>query len=121
MLKVDYPKNKKSFQSEIKIFFVASQVLSFRHVKQTSKNVADTTFNMLVTSLCQTVIHKLKVLGGRNLNIINHCGNHKKGEPNFEISVGKQKGEDLIFDSNLVREKSWRKLCINAWLVVRGS
>ena len=75
---------------------------------------------MLETSLCQTVIHKLKVLGGGNLNIINHWGNRKKGEPNFEISLGKQKGEDLIFDSNLVRGKSWRKLCIKAWLVVRG-
>ena len=73
---------------------------------------------MLVTSLWQTVIHKWKVLGRGNLNIINH---HKKGEPNFEISVGKQKGEDLIFDSNLAKEKSWRKLCIKAWLVVRGS
>ena len=120
MLKVGYLKNKKSFQSEIKNIFLALQVLSFRHVKQTSENVADTTFNMSVTSLRQTVIHKLKVLGGENLNIINHWGNHKKGELNFEISVGKQKGEDLIFDSNLVRVKSWRKLCIKAWLVVRG-
>ena len=75
---------------------------------------------MLVTSLCQTVVLKSKVLGGGNLNITNHQGNHKKWEPNFEISVGKQKMEDLIFDSNLVRGKSWRKLCIKAWLVVRG-
>ena len=75
---------------------------------------------MLVTSLCQTVVLKSKVLGGGNLNITNHQGNHKKREPNFEISVGKQKMEDLIFDSNLVRGKSWRKLCIKAWLVVRG-
>ena len=97
-------------------------MLSFRHVKQTSKNVADTTFNMSVTSLCQTVIHKLNVLGGGNFMLyINHWGDHKKGEPNFEISVGKPKGEDLlIFDSNLVWGKSWRKLCIKAWLVVRG-
>ena len=45
MSKVDYLKNKKSFQSEIQsIFFLVSQVLSVRHTKQTSKNVADTTF-----------------------------------------------------------------------------
>ena len=45
MLEVDYLKNKKSFRSEIKsIFFLVSQVLSFRHTKRTSKNVADTTF-----------------------------------------------------------------------------
>ena len=36
--------NKKSFPSEIKTFFLTSQVLSFRHAKQTSKNEADTTF-----------------------------------------------------------------------------
>ena len=65
-----------------------------------------------------TYIHKLKVFGGGNLNIINNWGNHKKGEPNFEISVVKQKGEDLIFDSNLVRGESWRKLCIKAWIVI---
>ena len=41
-LKLHYLKNEKSFQSEIKNIF---QVLSFRHMKQTSKNVADTTFN----------------------------------------------------------------------------
>ena len=37
-LKVDYLKNEK-------VFFLISQVLSFRHTKQTSKNVAGTTFN----------------------------------------------------------------------------
>ena len=30
-----------------KTFFLVPQVLSFRHAKQTSKNVADTTFNVL--------------------------------------------------------------------------
>ena len=40
-------KNEKNFQSEIKTIFV-SQVLSFRLTKQTSKNVADTTFNWRV-------------------------------------------------------------------------
>ena len=29
-----------------KTFFIVSQVLSFRHIIQTSKNVADTTFNV---------------------------------------------------------------------------
>ena len=44
-LKFDYLKNEKSFRSEIKkTLFLVSQVLSFRHTKQTSKNVADTTF-----------------------------------------------------------------------------
>ena len=37
-LKVDYLKNEKSFQSEIKSIFLVSQVLSFRHTKPTSKN-----------------------------------------------------------------------------------
>ena len=45
-LKFDYVKNEKSFQSEIKTFFLVSQVLSFTHTKQTSKNVADTTFKV---------------------------------------------------------------------------
>ena len=42
----DYLKNEKSFRSEIKTFFLVSKVLSFRHTKQTSKNVADATFKM---------------------------------------------------------------------------
>ena len=46
MLKLDYLKNEKSFRSEIKIFFLVLKVLSFRHSKQTSKNVADTTFKL---------------------------------------------------------------------------
>ena len=41
-----------------------------------------------------------------NLNIINQWGEpQKKGEPNFEISVGGSKAGDMIFDSNLVRGK----------------
>ena len=43
-LKSEYLKNEKSFRSEIKTFLLVSQVLSFRHTKETSKNVADTTF-----------------------------------------------------------------------------
>ena len=39
-----------SFRSEKKkkTFFLVSQGLSFRHAKQTSKNVADTTFKVLL-------------------------------------------------------------------------
>ena len=44
-LQFDYFKNKKSFRSEIKNIFLVSQVLSFRDKIQTSKNVADRTFN----------------------------------------------------------------------------
>ena len=44
-LKFDCLKNKKNFQSKIKKgFFLASQVFSFWHTKQNSKNVADSTF-----------------------------------------------------------------------------
>ena len=35
---------KRAFEVK-QTFFLVSQVLSFRHTKQTSKNVADTTFN----------------------------------------------------------------------------
>ena len=42
-----YLKNEKSFRSEIKFFLLVSQVLSFGHQTQTSKNVADTTFKAL--------------------------------------------------------------------------
>ena len=47
-LKFDYLKNEKSFQRAFqKRFFLVPQVLSFRHTKQTSKNVADTTFKII--------------------------------------------------------------------------
>ena len=38
---------KRAFEVEQKIFFFVSQVASFRLTKQTSKNVADTTFKYL--------------------------------------------------------------------------
>ena len=44
MLKFDYLKNEKRFWREMKAFLLVLQVLSLRHTKQTSKNVADTTF-----------------------------------------------------------------------------
>ena len=41
---------KKSFRSKTKNIFLVSQVLAFRHIKQNSKNVADTTFKY--TQIC---------------------------------------------------------------------
>ena len=37
-------RTKRDFEVKEKTFFFASQVLSFRHTKQTSKNVVDATF-----------------------------------------------------------------------------
>ena len=57
-------------------------------------------------------MHKLKILGEGNLNLINQWGGgttKRVGRPNFEISVGEAKGGNKIFDSNLVGG-SWRKL-----------
>ena len=45
-LKFDYLKSEKSFRGEIKNILLVSQVLSFKHKKQTSKNVVDTTFKV---------------------------------------------------------------------------
>ena len=36
----------RAFEGRWKAFFLILQVLSFRHTKQSSKNVADTTFNI---------------------------------------------------------------------------
>ena len=60
-LKFDYLKNEKSFRSEIKTFLLVSQVLSFRHKKQTSKNVADTTFNIEKSSGIIDIFGKRKI------------------------------------------------------------
>ena len=61
----------------------------------------------------QLYIHKFKILGGGNLNIINQWGEpQKKGEPNFEISVGGSKAGDMMFDSNLVGGKFWRTISL---------
>ena len=38
---------KRAFEVKQKIFFFVSQVASFRLTKQTSKNVADTTFEAI--------------------------------------------------------------------------
>ena len=53
MLKLDFLENKKSFRSEIKTFSQVSQLLSFRHEKQTSKNLVDTTFNPILVKISQ--------------------------------------------------------------------
>ena len=46
-LKFDYLKNEKSFRSAIKkSFSLVLQVVSFRHPKRTSKNLADTAFKV---------------------------------------------------------------------------
>ena len=43
-LKLDYLKNEKSFRIKTKTFFLVSQVPSSRRTRQSSKNIADTTF-----------------------------------------------------------------------------
>ena len=40
----DYLKNERSYLSEIKNIFLVSQVFLYRYTKQTSRNIADTTF-----------------------------------------------------------------------------
>ena len=46
-------RTKRAFEVKEKTLFLVSRVLSFRHTKQTSKNVADTTFILKYTSsLC---------------------------------------------------------------------
>ena len=47
MTKFSFVENEKSFLSEIKTIFQILQVFPLRLEKQTSKNVADTTFNFL--------------------------------------------------------------------------
>ena len=49
MLRVDYLKNEKSFQSEIE---------SIRHTKQTRKNVAYTTFKEIQSNLRRKKLHR---------------------------------------------------------------
>ena len=53
-LKFDYLKNEKSFQCEIKTFFLVSQVLSFRYTKQSSEKLVDTTFTIISQALPST-------------------------------------------------------------------
>ena len=54
--------------------------------------------NVLVASLCKPVIHKLKVLGGEKLEYYKAVGGTtKRGEPNFEVTVGEAKGGENDF------------------------
>ena len=47
---------------------------------------------MLVVSFCKPVVHKLKILGGENLNIMNQWGDHEKeGNQFWNSNGGKQK------------------------------
>ena len=39
---------KSAFEVKEKAFFLVSQAFSFRHTKQTNKNVADTTFKAII-------------------------------------------------------------------------
>ena len=66
---------------------------------------------MLVVSLGKAVIHKLKFLVRGGLEYYKSMGNHKKrGYQVLKFQWREAKGVDKIFDSNLVREKSWWKL-----------
>ena len=51
-LKVDISRTKRAFEVKWKTFFLVSKVLSIRHTKQISKNVADTTLRSPNISLC---------------------------------------------------------------------
>ena len=48
-------RTKRAFEVKQKTFFLVSQVLSFTHTKQTSKNVADTTFKFRINRNLLTV------------------------------------------------------------------
>ena len=58
-LNFSYLDNKKSFQREIKNIFLVSQGLSFRHTKQNSKNIADTTFKSKWWKKKKTICRKM--------------------------------------------------------------
>ena len=50
--------------------------------------IYNTMLEVLVVSLRKPVIHKLNILGGEKLEYYKiNAGNHRKGEPKFEISV----------------------------------
>ena len=74
-LKLYYLKNEKSFWSEIKNIFPCFTSAFFRHTKQTSKNVANTTFKssvgeILVSCYFFIIISSLK---GRSRLIYIRC------------------------------------------------
>ena len=50
--------------------------------------IYNTVLEVLVVSLRKPVIHKLNILGGEKLEYCKiNAGNHRKGEPKFEIYV----------------------------------
>ena len=67
---------------------------------------------MLVVSLAKSARQKLKILDGEKLEYYKPVGGPQKrvGEPKCEISVKEAKRGDMIFDLNLVGEKSRRTL-----------
>ena len=64
-----FSRTKKAFEVK-QNFFLVSQVLSFRLKKQTSKNVADTTFKsleesgLLIKDVCEPIKNDAKYKGG---------------------------------------------------------
>ena len=77
---------------------------------------------MLVVGFCKPDIQKLKSLGGGKLEYYKPIGpTTRKGEPNFEISVGEEKkkrerGGGHNFWLKCSGKNSWRKL----WMGLRG-
>ena len=72
ILNFDFLDNNKSFWSEIKTFFLVSQVPSFRVKKQTSKNVADTTFKHFLIccrKICRMLCRNVDECSGYNCRI----------------------------------------------------
>ena len=62
-------RTKRDFEVKEKTFFFASQVLSFRHTKQTSKNVVDATFTGWYRSKSQNGCFKKTKIFFKKTNI----------------------------------------------------
>ena len=74
------PKTKRAFEVKQKTIFLVSQVLSFRHKKQTSKKVADTTFKLLyffLNKICSTCNDgNWFVSVSAEITLIHHCSSN---------------------------------------------
>ena len=79
-LKLDYLKNEKSFQSEIKKHFSLFHKSSLLDIKQTSKNKEDTTFNKHQTTK-QTNHGAFSNKTGENFNLAKNF--LERESPNF--------------------------------------
>ena len=55
-------RTKKPFEFKLKIFFLVLKGLYFRHTKQTSKNIADTTFKACVCRYFSFFFHQMTAL-----------------------------------------------------------